>query len=149
MKVLSGVPWSLGSDLTGLGRRLTGQFNAISKAGYSVDLFCTGPSDEKGNFNVHQLSPQVLGDGTSMSQMLNSISFSQEFSRAVEGREYEILHCFNTTALFIKERRFLLQILNPTSAYTREVLEPEYRPMKKYLDKLDCYRFSSMIEESE
>lgn len=149
MKVLSGVPWRLDRHMTGLSKRLIAQFTAIAKKNIEVNLCSPTPRKDFIGFKNRWLPSRVLEDGDSVSQILNSICFSHAFSEAVEEREYDILHCFNTTSLFLERESFLFQTLNPTYASVHETLRSEYPSGRKYERKLACYEFASSLEERE
>jgi len=149
MKVLSGVPWRLDWEITGLSRRLIDQFTAITQKGFKVDLYSPGPQRNFNEFKIIHLPFRVLEDEEIISPILNSISFGYLFSRIVTRRKYDILHCFNTASLFLEAESFIFQTLNPTYAFIQEVIASEYPRNKKYIRKLKYYDFASCLEEKE
>jgi glycosyltransferase involved in cell wall biosynthesis len=149
MKVLSGVPWRLDSDATGLTKRLVDQFTAIAKKGFETCLYSPGPNRKfRGFRNIH-LSARLVEDEDPISPILNSMFFSDAFSRVIKRRKWDILHCFNTSALFLEADSYLFQTLNPTYAFIKEIINSEYPKRGKYLRKLTYYEFASSLEERE
>lgn len=146
MRILSGVPWDLGWDISGLSRRLLEQFSHIAAQGHDVDLYSAGEPLFRGSFRVHRLGAAIGGSGSS--RLENSLAFASEFSKVVEGGEYDALHCFNTTSLYIRDRR-ILQMLNPTSSFVKELVASEFPEGEKYRRKLEEYDATIRIEQKE
>lgn len=149
MKVLSAVPWQLSWDHTGLSRRLLGQLSAIAGAGAAVELCSHGEDADLGSFRNRKVGVRLMEGEDPLVPLFNSISFSLAFSKIAEAEACDVLHCFNTTSLFIKKRGFILQMLNPTSAFVKEMVEGEYPREGKYLRKLEAYEMSAALEERE
>mgnify|MGYP000527781025 CR=1 FL=1 len=149
MKVLSAVPWQLGWDHTGLSRRLLGQLSAISAAGATVELCSHGEDADFGSFRNRKVGVNLMKGEDPLIPLFNSISFSLAFSKIADAEECDVLHCFNTTSLFIRKRGYILQMLNPTSAFVREMIEGEYPREGKYLRKIEAYDISARLEERE
>jgi glycosyltransferase involved in cell wall biosynthesis len=149
MKVLAGVPWRLDSDVTGLSTRLIQQFTATAKKGFETRLYSPGPSRTFNGFRNFHLSARVLQDEDPISPILNSVFFSDAFSRVVNRKEWDVLHCFNTTALFVEGESYLFQTVNPTYAFIKEMVNSEYPKTGKYLRKLAYYEFAASLEKKE
>lgn len=149
MRVLSGVPWRLDWNVSGLSKRLIDQFTAIARKDVAVNLYSPGPRKEFEGFKNFHLPTRVLENGDTVSPIFNSICFSHAFSGVVKRRKYDILHCFNTTSLFLEAEPFLLQTLNPTYAFVQEILRSEYPRSTKYQSKLAYYELASSLEEKE
>ncbi len=148
MKVLAGVPWDFGLDISGLSKRLVGQFAGVAALGHEVDLYAQGEGFSRGGFRVHRLGAAVDRGGSPLSRVDNSMAFARGFSEVVKAGGYDALHCFNTTSLFIKEKR-LLQMLNPTSSFVKEMVAPEFPEGEKYRRKLEEYDAAVGIEREE
>jgi glycosyltransferase involved in cell wall biosynthesis len=148
MKVLAGVPWDFDLDISGLSKRLLGQFSSVAALGHEVDLYAQGEGFAKGGLRVHRLGAAVDGGGSPLSRVENSMAFARGFSEVVKGGGYDALHCFNTTSLYIKEKR-LLQMLNPTSSFVKEMVAPEFPEGEKYRRKLEEYDAAISIEREE
>lgn len=149
MRVLSGVPWRLDWDTTGLSKRLIEQLVAITKKGVEINLYSPGPRKNFNGFKNFNVSTRVLKNEDPISPILNSVCFSHAFSEVVERKKYDVLHCFNTTSLFLEAESFLFQTVNPTFAFIHEIVRSEYPRSKKYLRKLAYYEFASSLEEKE
>jgi glycosyltransferase involved in cell wall biosynthesis len=148
MRVLAGVPWDFGLDISGLSKRLVGQFSSVAALGHQVDLYAQGEGFAKGGFRVHRLGAAVGGGASPLSRVENSLAFARGFSDVVRKGGHDALHCFNTTSLYIEEKR-LLQMLNPTSSFVREMVAPEFPEGEKYRRKLEEYDAAIRIEAEE
>lgn len=149
MKVLSGIPWQLDWNFTGLSKRLTEQFTEITKRSVEVYLYTPGRRRNLDKFRIRQIPIRTLKDEDPVTSILNSIGFSHAFSNIVEKQDYDLLHCFNTTSLFLDKRPFMLQTVHPPYESIREIICSEYPRSKKYLRKLDYYDFAATLEEKE
>ncbi len=147
-KILSAVPWQLDWDLTGLSRRLIGQLSAIGAEGFDVEVCTPGEGRDYGLFRSRQVKSKLIQGDDPITQILNTVAFSDAFSGTASDVEHDLVHCFNTTSHFLKERR-VLQMLNPTSAFVKEALLSEYPKTGKYLKKLNSYDVAAALEERE
>lgn len=149
MRVLSAVPWQLSWEHTGLSRRLVGQLSAIASAGATVELFSHGEDADYGSFRNRKVVVRVMEGEDPLVPLFNSILFSAAFSKIADSEACDVLHCFNTTSLFVRRRRFILQLLNPTSAFVKEMVVGEYPKEGKYRMKMEAYEISAALEERE
>jgi glycosyltransferase involved in cell wall biosynthesis len=149
MKILSGFPWKLNWEISGLGKRLFEQFRAISNIGIEVELYCLGPRFSKPNFST--IVPRVettVGDNPFI-PLLNSAAFSNMFAKFVKNRKYDALQCFNSTTFFIKDQKYLFQTVNPTYAFVQDILKKEYPNLEKYRRKIAYYEAIARLEKDE
>ncbi|MDI9643820.1 MAG: glycosyltransferase family 4 protein [Candidatus Verstraetearchaeota archaeon] len=149
MRVAATVPWSLQWEHTGLSKRLMGQISAIASSGVEIELFSHGEEADYGAFSNRRVRATVFEGEDPNLPLLNSLSFSLAFSEVAKGLECDLLHCFNTTALFLDEEEYLLQMLNPTSAFVKEMLQGEYPEEGMYANKMRSYEVMSSMERRE
>jgi len=145
------VPWQLDWDHTGFSRRLMGQLSAIGGGGYELELCSSGEDKDYGSFRNRRLDAKVIeGVGEDpLAPILNSIAFSMAFADAAAKESHDLIHCFNTTSHFLGGRKFLLQLINPTSAFVKDMIASEYPAIGKYQKKLEAYNFAAALEERE
>lgn len=143
------VPWDLGWDHTGLSRRLMGQLSAIASTGVEVELYSRGEEDDYGLFSNKRVGGKVFGGDDPAIPLLNSLSFALAFSDMLGEVRADLLHCFNMSASFIEGKDYVLQMLNPGSAFVKEMLAGEYPDGGAYAKKLDLYDTSSAVERRE
>ncbi|MFX0142328.1 MAG: hypothetical protein ACFFDN_52295, partial [Candidatus Hodarchaeota archaeon] len=132
MKVIAGMPWRLDWDFSGLSKHLEAYFNAISDTGVDVNLYCLGPENKKTKFSISNIPVKSIPNGGIFAPLFNSIAFSYEFAKAISEEEYNILHCFNTTTLFLTGRKYIFQTTNPTYAFALDAVKDEYPKNVKY-----------------
>ena len=139
MKTIVGLPWRLDWDVTGLADTVWASFNAISKLGVNVKIYCLGPPREQENLSISQIQVKAIHNNSVFSPLINSIAFSHEFAKQVVKEEYDILHCLNTTSLFLTDRRYLFQTKNPTYAFALDTVKDEYPNTLRYQRLLKYY----------
>ena len=149
MKILAGMPWRLDWQFTGLSNRTLEFFDEVARHGEEVSLYCAGPTMTSGTFSSHIIRIHSRSDGDVWTSLLNSIAFSSRFSEEVERLDYDVLHCFNTTSLFLSKRPYLFQTLNPTFAYAYEIMSQEYPHEPEFEKILDCYATVAQLERFE
>lgn len=149
MKVAYSVPWDLGWDHTGLSRRLLGQLTAVASKGVEVELYSRGEDANHGNFSNRKVRGKIFDGDDPVIPLLNSLSFALAFSEILGEIRRDLLHCFNMSASFIDGANYVLQMLNPGSAFIKDMLSDEYPNRGVYAKKLDLYDTSAAIERRE
>ncbi|MFQ5950937.1 MAG: glycosyltransferase family 4 protein [Candidatus Geothermarchaeales archaeon] len=149
MKILAGMPWRLDFQFTGLAKVTLEFFEELARQGGQVRLFCAGPRMTRGGFSSYPINMPAISNGGVWSPLLNSVAFSSRFSEKVERLEHDVLHCFNTTTMFLSKRPYLFQTLNPTYAYVSEVLEEEYPKEPQFDRLLQYYAAVAQLERTE
>lgn len=144
MKTIVGLPWRLDWDVTGLANTASASFNAVSKLGVDIKIFCLGPPGEHGNLSISQVQVKTTSYNSVFSPLINSIAFSHEFAKLAVKEEYDVLHCLNTTSMFLTDRRYLFQTKNPTYAFALDAVKDEYPNTRKYQQLLKYYE--SVVE---
>lgn len=149
MKTIVGLPWRLDWDVTGLADTTLASFNAISKLGVNVKIYCLGPPGEHGNLSILQVQAKTTCSSSVFSPLINSIAFSHDFAKLAVKEEYDILHCLNTTTLFLTDRRYLFQTKNPTYAFALDAVKDEYPNTRKYQRLLKYYESVAELDRIE
>ncbi len=149
MRVLVGMPWKLDWEISGFAKHIISCFKAISNLGVDVNLLCLGPSIKKPNFSVSPVKVKTTPIIDVFSPLFNSVAFSHEFSKKVSKEKYDILHCFNTTTLFLENTDYLFQTSNPTYAFALDTVKDEYPKSLKYKRLLKYYSTVAELEMLE
>lgn len=149
MKVVVGLPWRLDWDISGFGKRVEGCFNAISNLGIDANLYCLGPVKKNGKFSVSQIQVKTTPESDVYSPLINSIAFCHEFAKRITKEDYDVLHCFNTTSLFLTDRTHLFQTTNPTYSFALDVVKDEYPKTPKYERLLKYYASIAELDKLE
>lgn len=134
MRVVVGLPWSLDWSFSGLRKQLVACFNAVHDAGVDLQVHALGGprQPDETRFPLEILPVRPTSHHTSYTPLLNSVAFAQRFARSLEGQDYDLLHCFNSTAFFLEREGYLYQTANPTYAYIMEVVSGEFPDTPKY-----------------
>ncbi|NVM55328.1 MAG: glycosyltransferase family 4 protein [Candidatus Helarchaeota archaeon] len=132
-----------------MSKHMVAYFNAISDIGVDVNLYCLGSENKKAKFSILKVPVKSILDGATFAPLFNSIAFSHEFAKLIDDEEYDILHCFNTTTLFLKERKYLFQTSNPTYAFALDAVKDEYPKTVKYQRLLKYYALVAELERLE
>ena len=149
MKVVVGIPWRLDWDFSGLAKRVEACFETISSLGVDINLYCLGPAKKKTNFSVSRVPVKKTPNIDVFSPLVNSIAFSHEFAKRVTKEEYSVLHCFNTTTLFLTDRKHLFHTANPTYAFALDAVKGEYPKTLKYQRLLKYYASVAELDKLE
>lgn len=149
MKVVVGLPWKLEWDVSGLAKRVNGCFDAVSNLGVAIKLYCVEPIKKNRKFSVINVPVKTTPEIDVYSPLINSIAFSHEFAKRVTKEDYDVLHCTNTTSLFLTDRTHLFQTVNPTYAFALDVVKDEYPKTAKYERLLKYYASVAELEKIE
>jgi phosphatidylinositol alpha-mannosyltransferase len=149
MKILAGLPWRLDWDVSGLAKHINECFSYIADLGIDVEICCLGSAGRTTKFAVSEIKVKTAAERNVYSPLINSIAFSHEFSKITASKEYDVLHCFNTTSLFLTDRKYMFQTNNPTYSYALEVAKDEYPQTLKYEKLLRYYASVAEIERLE
>ena len=123
MKVTVGIPWNLEWEISGLSKQLKACFNAISNIGVDIKVFSLGTETTNTNFSVSHVPVKITPVNHVFSPLVNSIAFSHEFAKQIDKKNYDILHCFKTTSLFLTNRKFLFQNQDPTPGFVFDTVK--------------------------
>lgn len=149
MKVIVGLPWRLDWETTGLARRIKECFQTLAGLDVSINLYCLGPSFKEKNLFVQSISSLKFPRDNMFSPLLNSLAFSFRFAEKVKRKRFDILHCFNTTSLFLSNKKYLFQTVNPTYAFISEILEEEYPKTGKFQRRINYCKTVANLEKIE
>ncbi len=149
MKITVGIPWRLDWTQSGLAFRVKTCFGEIANRGVEVKIYCLGPESKDGKISISRVHVKETTENNCFSPLLNSIAFSHEFAKLIDKEECDVLHCFNTTTLFLKDRRFLFQTANPTYAFTLDAVRDEYPRTSKYQSLINYYTTITELEKTE
>ncbi|MBD3204848.1 glycosyltransferase [Candidatus Bathyarchaeota archaeon] len=149
MRVITGIPWNLDSEISGFSKRIRGCFSSVADLGVNVDTYCLGPEEKKGNLNLIRLHVNRTPLDDEYSPLLNSVAFSQEFSKKIQNADYDVLHCFNTTSLFLGKKERIFETNNPTYAFALEQIRDQFPTQSKFDRLLNYYRTVSEIDKLE
>ena len=149
MKILAGIPWNLDSHLSGFSKRTRNCLASVAELGIEHEVYCLGPTENRGDLSLKELEVNKTVSGDEFSPLLNSVAFSHEFAKKVDQSEYDILHCYNTSSLFLTHRKHIFETTNPTYAYALEQIKGEVPDNSKYNRLLKYYEAVSEVDKIE
>ncbi|MFQ5910920.1 MAG: glycosyltransferase, partial [Thermoplasmata archaeon] len=149
MRILAGMPWRLDWRFTGLSKRTREFFQEVAQQGGEVKLYCAGPKMRSRGLHVHTIIHPYTQSAGIWGALLNSVAFSNRFAQKARRLDWDVLHCFNTSSLFLPNTPYLFQTLNPTYAYALETMMKEYPDEPEFRRILDYYAAVSQLEKLE